>query len=189
MRRQRNLLGPQGMGGMVSLWGASGIVESVQQGTVTMSSASSGTATITAVDMSRSLLFSQLISTAYSSAVPAISLSRLDFTNATTITATRTSAASSVYASFVVVQFMPGVIKQIQRATVTINNGVASVDTTLVETNLNKSIATSTFLANNTTADSNVFTRSLLTTSTNLRSTRETTADINGVAYQVAEFF
>jgi hypothetical protein len=56
MRRQRNLLGPQGMGGMVGLWGASSMVNSIQYGQIDLVSLTTNTATITSVNTANAML-------------------------------------------------------------------------------------------------------------------------------------
>ncbi len=113
--------GPLGGAGMVGLWGASSLIESIQRGTITYdtSSVSSATATIAAVDMSRSRLrFNGLyISGGANNNKLA---SRIAFTNATTITVTVTGGGGAgllCIVSYEVIQYMPGVVRNIQRGT------------------------------------------------------------------------
>lgn len=104
---------------MVALWGAVSLVASVQRGTVTISSGTSNTATITAVDTSRTLLYH--LGTNYNAAAVQddIGFLRVALTNSTTVTASRnTSSANVGVASFEVVEYLPGVFKSIQRGTV-----------------------------------------------------------------------
>lgn len=49
MRRNRDFIGPAGMGGVVSLWGASSLIKSVQSGSLSNGAGTTATATITAV--------------------------------------------------------------------------------------------------------------------------------------------
>ena len=97
------------------------LVKSVQSGTITLSAATSGTATINAVDTSRSVVFFNGISTPASAATLLAALHGLALTNSTTVTATASSASSSVVA-FTVVEFQPGAVESVQDITVTATN-------------------------------------------------------------------
>jgi hypothetical protein len=118
------------MGGMVGLWSASSLIESIQRGTITYDTSvvSSATATITSVDMSRSRLrFNGLyVSSGGNNNKMA---ARIAFTNATTITVTVTGGAGtgmSCVVSYEVIQYMPGVVRNIQRGTA-LGNSVLTI--------------------------------------------------------------
>lgn len=116
MRRQRTFIGPQGMSGMVGLWGAPSLIRSIQRGIISITSAASATATITAVVTDNCVIRLLGVNTGGASTydlVPTIAL-----TNSTTVTATRYStAANATTASFEVIEYAPGVIKSVQRGT------------------------------------------------------------------------
>ena len=136
MRRQRNLLGPQAMGGMVSLWGASSLIESIQYGTIALSGVqSSNTATITSVDLSRAIIIDLRQSNNWNAASqPAYTSNTLALTNSTTVTAFRNASGGiALTAAFAVVQVAPGVVKSIQSGRVS-GNGTVTVTITSVNT-------------------------------------------------------
>lgn len=117
MRRQRNLLGPQGMGGMVGLWGASSLIKSVQAATISIGvSASSGTATIAQVDTSSTLLLPNGFSSGGADWVTNEVWPTFTLTNSTTITANKYTSSGTRFQNVLctAVEFMPGIIKSIQ---------------------------------------------------------------------------
>jgi len=89
------------------------LVESIQQGTVAVTSSTSGTATITSVDTTRSAVF-YLGNTGTDSAASVPRRYAVTLTNATTVTANSNSSASATV-GFVVVQFRAAVIKSRQQ--------------------------------------------------------------------------
>lgn len=98
-----------------------GLIKSVQRGTIALTSATSATATITAVDPKNAEL--HLLGSGFSSNVrtgdqcnPSIVL-----TNSTTVTASlNTSNPATCTVSFEVIEYWPGVIRSIQRGTVAV---------------------------------------------------------------------
>ena len=142
MRRNRNFIGPQGMGGMVSLWGASSMIHSLQKVTLTLVAASSGTASITAVDMSRSILVFANYYTDWAGTVSNTSFNpRVSLTNSTTITATDLGAATGGVTTpmkITVIEFAPGVIRSVQRGVTNLTN-VTTNSTTITGVNTAKS--------------------------------------------------
>ena len=140
MRRQRNFIGPQGMG-MVSLWGASSLIQSVQAFTITLSAALSGTATISTVSLGDSILFYDNYDTDWPGSVGNTSFeSRVTFTNTTTITANSIGAATVGITTIIrgrVVTFAPGVIRSIQRGSLSFSG--QSNTATITEVNTAKS--------------------------------------------------
>lgn len=113
----------------IALWGAVSLIASVQRSTITVNSgvSTTATATINAVDTSRSVI-SHLGATWNAAASDEDSaFLRLELTNSTTVTARRNTATTNVSVlSFDVVQLMPGVLKSIQRGTV-VGNSTASI--------------------------------------------------------------
>ncbi len=191
MRRQRNLLGPQGMGGMVGLWGASSMVTSGQQANITIPAsvaANSNTSTISSVDTNRSIiLWGGVFPSAYNrNDLDGI---RVALTNATTVTATRSGvSAADSYTAYSVMEFQPGVIRSVQRGTATMSS--TTVNNTLTEVNRAKSFVT--FLGitdsdvSSTTQRLNAY--MYFSSSTNL-AVAVYSAQSQVVGWQVVEFF
>lgn len=136
-----NRLGPRtrllgsGASARVSQWLQRSQVKSVQRATIAITGATSNTATITAVVLANSRLrFLGTSSTANSTIGQAAP--RLAFTNTTTITASvdTSPGADTTSVSFEVIEYWPGVIKSVQRGTIT---GITTATITAV--NVNKS--------------------------------------------------
>ena len=144
MIRQRNLLGPQGMGGMVGLWGASSLIASVQRGTFSNGTAASGSSTITAVNPAHSLIVTLGATSNNGGSGQSGDLSQWwssGFANSTTITWGR-GASNGVtrQVSWEVWEFNPGVLKSVQFAAITLNNAAASQTTTITAVNTAKTL-------------------------------------------------
>ena len=203
MRRQRNLLGPQGMGGMVSLWGAPSIIESIQVGSIfggLGSSVSTATTTITSVDTSRSTL-TLMAGLNYTNSdgldSPGQTWVKLVLTNATTVTGS-TFSTGATYGSgsaFTVTQYRPGIIKNIQRGVASFSAGTNNV--TLTAVNQNKTVVNVGGVSCNTGAGWNTAGGAMsqygcylyFTSDTNLRFEKANTTYITNVPYEVVEFF
>jgi hypothetical protein len=124
------------MGGMVSLWGASSLIESIQYGTIALSGVqTSNTATITSVDLSRAIIIDLRQSNNWNGGTqPAYTSNTLALTNSTTVTAFRNATGGiALTAAFAVVQVAPGVVKSIQSGRVS-GNGTVTVTITGVNT-------------------------------------------------------
>jgi len=141
MRRERNFIGPAGMGGLVSLWGASSLINSVQKVTLTLVAANSGTVSITAVDMSRSILVFANYYTDWGGATSNVSFNpRVTLTNSTTITAVDPGAATGGVATpmkITIIEFLPGVIRSVQRGLTTLT-AASTANTTITSVNTAK---------------------------------------------------
>ena len=146
MRRERNFIGPAGMGGMVGLWWASSIVASVQTGQLDMNGVTTKTATISAIDLSRSIcVFNGAKNTSAEATANDVSgfTFRVALTNSTTVTASivLSVAAAGRLVNFTVVEFFPGVLRSVQRGSITMT-GVQSNTATITEVNVAKSLVT-----------------------------------------------
>lgn len=114
MRRHRNFVGPGGMSGTVALWGASSPISSIQRGIVTIANAASATTTITAVDLTRSVI--RFIGCNNGGINQYDMIARLELTNSTTVTGYRfDTSANGTVVGFEVIEYLPGVIRSIQR--------------------------------------------------------------------------
>ena len=140
MRRQRNLLGPQAMGGMVSLWGASSLLISVQRGTITMGdTSSSASATITAVNTARAFVQTTGFTASPTPiATQAERFANVVLTNSTTVTASRAAnggaGGAAITLLFEVLEYQPGVIRSLQTASIAL---VSSTSGTATITSVN----------------------------------------------------
>lgn len=188
MRRQRNLLGPQGMGGMVGLWGASSLIASVQTGTITLNASASGTATITSVNTANSVIVAGGFSVNNATANTSFS-AYLTLTNATTVTATTVGTGNDRVVAFTVIEFIPGVIRSVQSAIMTLS-GVASASVTITSVNTAKSYVA--YLGMNTNvAEDQTLPRVVLANATTVTATRAVAGAGGGTSlpYFVVEFF
>lgn len=125
--------GPLGGAGLVGLWGASSLIKSIQRGTITISSGSSGTATInTVVPDNCIVVHLQASSTQAVQPNLTVWFSAATLTNATTVTATWGVVVASTTCSFEVIEFMPGVVKSRQTGTIILTGGSESSDTATI---------------------------------------------------------
>lgn len=125
----RSRLTGSSIGGMVSSWNRFALVKSIQTGTVDMTISTSVTATITAVDVTKSEVFNagQVIGV---SSGDAKYLWRVSLTNATTVTGDNLEApGGSSPARYVVREMYPGVIRSVQRSGVGLNGGTSATIT------------------------------------------------------------
>jgi hypothetical protein len=138
-------MGPLGSSGVIAQWGASSCIESIQEVIVSgfgVSSASN-TATIASVDMNRSICVPTHgvnYTNDDGSLGPGYTLARISLTNATTVTG-QNYAAGSPYGNAVsglIVSFRPGIVKSIQRGTV--SGSATTINLTLSAVNRNKTI-------------------------------------------------
>ena len=174
--------------------GVSGIIESIQQISITIAGGtSSNTATITSVDTSRSLLLYNGQTTALTGDTEGeqfggpITSVRGGLTNATTVTATRGgTSATPVTAYYTVVQFKSGATTQIQKGTIALSAATSNT-ATITSVDTSRSVAFhngwSTATASRGTTPGTI----VLTNATTV------TAQVNGasnitVAYTVVEF-
>lgn len=122
-RRNRFLDGTM-LRARVARWtgGQRGLVRSVQRATITITGATSNTATITAVDVGNARVV--FLGSTHNNAASTMEkvLAMVALTNSTTVTASVNTSpgASSTIVSFEVIEYWPGVIKSVQRSTVTV---------------------------------------------------------------------
>ena len=189
MRRQRTFIGPQGMGGMVSLWGANSLVASIQTGTISMGNGvNSGTSAITSVNTANSVVYySGLLGSKQNDFMDSM-LSTVVLTNATTVTVQRVSAGTNtVVVGWVVVEFNPGVIRSIQTGTIAVTTTSNTATITSVNTAKSCIVFNGCRASNGLSDDS--FGRVALTNATTVTALRETAAGTCTVAYSAVEFF
>ncbi len=130
--------GPLGGSGMVGLWGASSMIRSVQRGTISIASAFSATATINAVDVNNTVVRWLGTTSTSTGTTPAVATAGLTLTNSTTLTGVRQSnSATACVVSYEVIEFLPGVIRSVQRGNKLISS--APNTQTITEVNTAKS--------------------------------------------------
>lgn len=116
------------MSGVVSLWGASSLIRSIQSGTITLTNLTSATATISAVSLPNSVLVyaGYTVNDTGNSDIGAV---RLELTNGTTVTATRqTSSAFGCVVAYQVIEYAPGIVR-VQRGTVSTSAATSATAT------------------------------------------------------------
>ncbi len=119
----------------VGQWGRASIIKSIQQGSIDLNNVTSNTATITAVNLSNAVLFSNAFNTAYGASQSDIVFPSITLTNATTVTAIRTTGnATAMPVLFTVLEFQPGIVKSVQY-------GNTGSSTTITTVDPNKAIA------------------------------------------------
>lgn len=179
----------------VGQWTQPGIIKSIQRGTITIANAAlTNTATITSVVPGNTRLVYLGNNTANSGgggtgASP--TQVRIDLTNATTITATRLDTTDAVIVGYEVMEYWPGVLRSVQRATVTAT-GAVSGTATLATTLQTITKATIDVLGwnNNTAFDATNFNAYVaLTNTTTVTLTRIGTSNNMTAGYQVCEWY
>lgn len=175
----------------VQQWGAGSIIASVQRGVLDLGSGNTtNTATINAVDTSRSVTFNNgLHDSPGSAAVSQVNV-RLALTNSTTLTVTSfQSAGAGRNTDWQVIQFIPGVLKSIQRGTLAVTTSTTGT-ATITSVNTSRSLLSHLSFSNEYTGAAVAGNGMGYITLTNA-----TTITFNGlggitrtVGYEVAEF-
>lgn len=115
------------------LGGGGGVIKSIQRGTIVIAgSAVTNTATIASVSSSDSeVVMDGNTSQHLSDATTGTGWAGLTLTNATTVTATRTTgtAGETCTVSYEVIEYYPGVLKSVQRGTKTFIGAAAATQT------------------------------------------------------------
>ena len=119
---------------LIAASSSSSILKSVQTGEITIAAgASSGTATINAVNTGRSICLFNGWRSADTSLVTTEDYIRVDLTDSTTVTAQTNSsnAATSRIARYTIVEFDPDAIKSVQQSTIAIGGSNTSATATI----------------------------------------------------------
>jgi hypothetical protein len=134
--RGRDHLTGAGVDAMVQSWGQQSRIKSIQRGTITMAAASiSQTATITAVAMENSVLLWGGTQSDSGGAADTNCV-RLTFTNSTTITANcNANSLNDRLIAYQVIEYHPGVIRSIQRGTISTSSPTDTATITAVDMN------------------------------------------------------
>lgn len=193
-------IGPLGSAGMVSLWNASSLIKSVQSGTFSTGGTTSGNVTISAVDPANSLVLhnGHRHDSPYGIGADG---GVLKITSSTNVSITKITYATTDLVTFIVVEFMPGVIKSIQRGHVQFGSSTSAINLTITAVNLSKTglffNGRHRYYADNSLtggggAASESY--SAFTSSTNLQWVKQSGGDGTGgeqslEGYQIVEFF
>lgn len=130
-------IGPLGSAGMVGLWNAPSLIKSVQSGIFSTGGSYSGNVTITAVDPTNSLVLNNghRHDSAYGVGADG---GVLKITSSTNVSITKITYTATDLVTFIVVEFMPGVIKSIQRGHVHFGSSTSAVNLTITAVDLSK---------------------------------------------------
>lgn len=166
-------------------------ISRIQYGTVNVAaSTAAGTATITSVDTSRSVVFwlGQTNTTSASSLSTVIS--RIDLTNATTVSATRASVSTAVLTvGFCVVEFATGIVNSVQQRSITLTGSATTATDTISSVNTGRTLLIFNSASSSSSAVNNWFYHMQLTGSTSVLLTRTGTLTTSRtVNYTVLEF-
>lgn len=200
-RRGQDRIGPLGGSGMVGLWGASSVIDSVQYASAVFGvSSASSTATINSVDLSRTICVGANgvnYTNDNGSLGPGYTLARIKLTDATTVTAENFTSGStySNAAGAFIVSFRPGVIKSIQRGTA--SGSSAAISITLTAVNRAKTLVLVNGVTANTYGLWNAATGAMreygvygyFTSDTAFQFEKSSNSYITNVNYEVVEFF
>lgn len=175
----------------VSQWTQRSLVKAVQTVSIDLNGTLTNTATITAVDLNNTLLFYLGQTSVGNSTNPSL-FAVLVLTNATTVTATcNSNSGSTIPVNGLVLEFMPGVIKSVQRGTITVNS-VTSNTATVTAVNVAKAALWMLGFSYATTSiDFATLPKLALTNATTITATTgQSPAAFNVIAsYQLAEFY
>lgn len=175
----------------VSQWMRTGAVKSIQRGTISLSGVTTNTATITAVNVNNTLLKLTGYVDADATNEARYFYVRLALTNLTTVTATIGIApGASSLVSFEVWEYMPGVLRSVQRGTITM--ATVTSNTATIAAVRSTSTATCELLGCSTTSANGGNTGSAavtLTNTTTVTATQGVGSDTVIASYQVADWF
>lgn len=126
-----------GGSGVVGLWGASSLVKSIQRGTISTTS-TMGSATISAVDVNNSFVRYGALTQTQANNNWAVGLGGIYLDTSTTVSITLGANGGTAVFAFEVVEFLPGVIKSVQRGSMVLTGAVTSGTSTITSVNTAK---------------------------------------------------
>ena len=187
---QKDLTG-SALDSRVAQFGYRSLIRSIQRGSIVIgNTASSNTATITTVDTNNTALY--LVCSSSDATVDKWDcvFGRLALTNATTITATRTGTTgdNQTYV-YEVVEYWPGVIKQVQRGTIALTGVGSNTATITAVTTTKATLNCLGFLCTELSVPNRIMTRLELTNTTTITATRAVGTNNVTIGYQVVEFY
>jgi hypothetical protein len=173
----------------VGRWlGSSGGIRSIQAGSIAINAAASNTATIASVIVGNSVIIYGGHTTNDVGTTRPVTTARVTLTNSTTVTATNGLNSGIQTVTFTVIEFEPGVLRSVQRGTITVG---ASATETATITAVDTRKAAVIFLGFTIAAFASndlVYPRLDLTNSTTVTATVALAGGSTVVGYQVVEF-
>lgn len=173
----------------VARWTQRGFIKSIQRGTIAISAAVSATATITSVAVANSLIFYGGHTTDDGGTTRPVTTARVTLTNATTVTATNGLNSGVQTVAFEVIEFQPGVIKSVQRGTITVGGATTATATITAVTVAKATLTMNGFTIAAFTTNDLAYPRIVLTNATTVTATVATSGGSTVVEYQVVEFY
>lgn len=163
--------------GWVIEWQTAAVVL-CQRGTITLTAATSNTATITSAVTANTAVLYGGYTTNFGGSAASNLWTRLNLTNSTTVTATRGAATSNVTIAFEVLQFAAGILKSATQETTTTLTAAASANATIsAVTMANTMVAFGGFSGTNSNDDRSKNPYAQLTSTTNIAVTRTSSTD------------
>jgi hypothetical protein len=174
------------IGQMAGVYPKLSLVKMVRRDVITISSATSNTATIPAVDVANSELRFLGCTTSSDSADQ---LARVELTNATSVTAIRYNASADVTTvSFEVIEYFPGVIKSVQRNASAVPSNPTNITITAVADMTKTAVSLLGWRTNDALVATTEMPRGRLTSTTNLQLALVTAANVE-LGWQVTEWW
>ena len=193
--------GTLGGAGMVGLWGASSLIKSVQYVSIAWvtNGATSGTATIAAVDTAQSVCLPLSFTSPNNTANDVkSSFPKIVLTNGTTVTATiggLTGSALTVTVNAVVVEYAPGVLKSVQTGSIAVASATSNT-ATITSVDTSKSVLIHNMMTSDDANTGVAFRpdqiqhRLALTNATTITATRGTAGTVTvTVPFTIMEYF
>lgn len=184
----------QGPAHGVMAMGSQSLILSIQSGTINLSTAqTSNTATINGVAPDHAMVLHGGVSAGGAFTSRMDNGVRLALTNGTTVTATRNNTDggggnTAVDVTYTVIELKPGIIKSIQRSTITVN-GVASNTATISAVDTAKSFVNNLGTSTDTGQNTSGLADFLLTNATTVTMTRAGSTGIAIGSFEVIEFY
>ena len=171
------------------------LIKSIQRGTITLAdTVTSNTATITSVSVANTRLVwcgNNSVNAGGGGSGSGPTIARIDLTNATTVTATRSTGTDTLIVSYEVIEYWPGILKTVQKGTVTATaaaSGTATLATTLGSVN-KATLDVLGYLGAVAFSADNFMGHVVLTNTTTVTLTRVSTNNNLTAGYQVCEWF
>lgn len=171
------------------LLGSGRVVKSVQRGEITINAAVSNTDTITAVVPENAVCFYLGHTTNDVGVTRPVTTARVTLTDATTVTATNGLNSGIQIVSYEVVEYMPGVLKSVQRDTISLGGATSATDTITAVDPLKSFVVFGGFTISSFTANNDAYPRIVLTNATTVTATVAATGGSPVVQYTVVEWF
>lgn len=167
-----------------------GLIKSVQRGSISIAGAFSATATISAIVLANSLIVYGGHTTDDAGTTMPVTTAAVELTNTTTVTASNGLNSGTQIVAYEVIEFYPGVLRSVQRGTISVGGAATSVTATITSVDITKASAFFLGYTIAVIAQNNLHhVRVVLTNSTTVTATVAAVGGGNVAGYQVVEFF